>query len=154
MQHLKKGILDSKITLSVALVSMLAGIALGAFFHKETVVVREGTADTPAAMTSVNLMVDDGARVRTWNTVSWHETMSAINLLEAVSRVGEIELLTTTDKKRGLIVAAIDGVASDETLNMHWRFWVNNVYEPREASRYYLKPGDIVVWKYTEDPLN
>lgn len=154
MQQLKKQILHSKRTLAVAVFSMLVGVALGAFFHKETVVVREGTADTPAAMNSVHLMVDDGTRVRTWNTVSWHETMSAINLLEAVSRVGEIALLTTTDKKRGLIVASVDGVASDETLATRWRFWVNNVYEPREASRYYLKPGDIVVWKYTEDPTN
>ena len=128
---------------------MLLGIGLGAFFHKETIVVREGVADTPAAMSSVNLMVDDGnGVVKTWNTVSWHETMSVINLLEMVGGANEITLMTTVDKERGVLVASIDGVATDETLGTRWQYWVNNVYEPREPSRYFLKPGDIVQWKY------
>ena len=47
---------------------LVIGALLGGTFHKETVVVREGTADTPAAQTSVNLMIDNGhGSVRTWN---------------------------------------------------------------------------------------
>lgn len=131
---------------------MLIGIGLGAFFHKETIVVREGTADTPAAMRSVNLMIDDGVGgVRTWNTVSWHETMSVIDLLRMVDGAKEITLLVGTNKEKIDVVSSIDGLANDDVAGLRWQFWVNNTYEPREASRYFLKPGDIVQWKYMKE---
>ena len=54
----------------ILIFGMLIGALLGASFHKETVVVREGTADTPAAQSSVNLMIDYGnGTIKTWNTV-------------------------------------------------------------------------------------
>jgi hypothetical protein len=147
---MKKKLYHSKITLLVAIISTITGIGLGAFFHKETIVVREGTADTPAAMSSVNLMIDDGTgKVRTWNTVSWHETMSTIDLLEMVHGAKEITLFTGSNKESGDFVSSIDGIANDTSANLRWQYWVNNIYEPRTASRYFLKPGDIVLWKYT-----
>ncbi|KKU78718.1 MAG: hypothetical protein UY04_C0028G0010 [Parcubacteria group bacterium GW2011_GWA2_47_7] len=130
------------------------GALLGAYLHKETIVVREGTPDTPAAMTSVNLMLDEGnGTIKTWNTVSWHETMSVLNLLETVTVAEHIVLLTKDNGSNGRTVTSIDSVenATSGTTTMRWQYWVNNTYEPRVASKYYLKPGDIVIWKYAAE---
>ena len=135
----------------IALCSVLLGALIGAYFHKETVVVRVGTADTPAAMTSVNLMVDHGdGTIKTWNTISWHESMSILNLLETVAGAKEIVLTTKDDTKKGLLVESMDGFANmtKGTSTTRWQFWINNTYEPRVASKYYLRPGDMVMWKY------
>lgn len=138
--------------MSIALVSLVLGATLGATFHKETVVVREGTANTPAAMTSVNLMIDYGnGTIKTWNTVSWHETMSVLDLMKTVAGVNAITLLTK-DSGSGLsTVESVDGISNESKSSMRWQYWVNNNYEPRIASKYYLKPGDLVVWKYTKE---
>jgi hypothetical protein len=36
---------------------------------------------------------------------------------------------------------------------MRWQYWINNTYEPRIASKYFLKPGDIVEWKYVKEQM-
>ncbi len=129
-------------------VALLLGTALGATLRKETVVVREGTADTPAAMSSVNLMIDySNGTVKTWNTVSWHEAMSIVNLLETVAGAKGITLLTKDGGDKNITVTTIDGIANDGEKGMRWQYWINNTYEPRIASKYFLKPGDIVLWK-------
>ena len=93
---------------------LLFGTALGATLRKETVVVREGTANTPAAMSSVNLMIDYGnGIVKTWNTVSWHEAMSIVNLLETVAGAKGITLLTKDGGDKNITVTTIDGVGND-----------------------------------------
>ncbi len=129
----------------VAIFSLLAGLGLGATFHKETVIVREGTADTEAAMSSVNMMLDDGLSVRTWTTVSWREAFSVLDLLYMVGDAEGFMVNTTEGETTITRVTEVDGVKNNDT---HvWQYWVNNVYEPREADRYFLKPGDIIVWK-------
>lgn len=135
-------------TIIALVVGVFIGALLGASFLKETVVVREGTADTPAAMSSVDLMIDYGnGTVKTWNTVSWHEAMSIVNLLETVAGAKGITLLTKDGGDKNITVTTIDGIANDAEKNMRWQYWINNTYEPRIASKYFLKPGDIVLWK-------
>jgi hypothetical protein len=136
----------------IALVCFMLGGTLGAMLHKETIVVRPNVANTPAALTSVDLMVDDGtSTIKTWNTVSWHETMSVLGLLETVSDAKAITLLTKDTGNGNIAVESINGIANDKKTGMRWQYWVNNTYEPRIASLYYLKPGDIVSWKYTKE---
>ena len=153
--HLKNAAIKKqhfdKQALSIALVALVIGITLGAVFHKETIIVREGTANTPAAMTSVNLMIDYGnGTIKTWNTVSWHEAMSIQNLLETIAGAKGIVFLSK-DISGKSTVESIDGIANDSKTNMRWQYWVNNNYEPRIASKYYLKPGDMVMWKYVKE---
>lgn len=139
---------------AVFVVGLLIGGGLGASLHKETIVVRQGVADTPAAMTSVNLMIDYGTgTIRTWNTVSWHESMSVLNLMETVTGAEHIPLLTEEDKAGLATISSINGIRNDTKTNMRWQYWVDNTYEPRIASKYFLKPGDIVVWKYVKEQL-
>ena len=141
-----------KQAMSIALVSLVLGAALGATFHKETVVVRVGTANTPAAMTSVNLMTDYGnGTIKTWNTVSWHEAMSVLDLMKSVAAANAITLLTKDNSSGLATVQSIDGITNESNTSMRWQYWVNNNYEPRIASKYYLKPGDLVVWKYAKE---
>jgi hypothetical protein len=150
----------AKFTLFIALSTFVAGIILGASVtyvsHKETVIVRTGTPNTPAAMSSVNLMIDHGdGTIKTWNTISWHESMSVLNLLETVAGAKGIQLSTKDGEKNGPSVTAIDGLGNGAkgTTTVRWQYWVNNTYEPRIAAKYYLKPGDIVLFKYvTEQP--
>ena len=141
-----------KQALSIALVSFVLGAALGATFHKETIVVREGTANTPAAMTSVNLMIDYGdGTIKTWNTVSWHEAMPVLDLVKTIADVNGIKLVTKDLGSKLSTVESIDDIANDSSKGMRWQYWVNNNYEPRIASKYFLKPGDLVVWKYVKE---
>lgn len=136
-------------TVGLALISALIGGAIGATLHKETVVVRESTPNTPAAMSSINLMVDFGnGEVRTWNTVSWHEAMSVLNTLETIAMNNGLVLNTDDKGDNNVTVTSINGVANDKATNMRWQYWINNTYEPRIASKYYIKPSDIIVWKY------
>lgn len=136
----------------VFIVGLLVGGALGASLHKETIVVRQGTADTPAALASVNLMIDYGTgTIRTWNTVSWHEAMSILNLTEMVTSAEAITLLTKEDKNGLATVQSLNGLQNDAKTQMRWQYWINNTYEPRIASKYFLKPGDIVLWKYAQE---
>ncbi len=128
---------------------LVIGGALGAMLHKETIIVRPNVADTPAALTSVNLMIDYGnGTVKTWNTVTWHESLSILNLMEDVTGAEAIPMLTKETNEGQLTVDSIDGFTNDTQSRTRWQYWVNNTYEPRVASKYYLKPGDIVVWKY------
>ena len=149
---MKGTVAKSKLLLLVAIISMLIGVLVGAWFHKETVVVREGTADTPAAMSSVNLMVDYGdGTIKTWNTVSWHEAMSVVNLLEKVADAKEITLTTKDLGEKNISIESINATANDPKTGVHWQYWINNTYQPKIASKYFLKPGDIVFWKYVRN---
>lgn len=131
--------------LAFGVVLLLIGVAIGASFFTKTIVAREGTADTPAAMTSVNLMIDYGTgTIRTWNTVTWHEAQSVLTLMKEVAATKNITLEMTADEAG---VLSIDGAKNSST--ELWQYWVNNSYQPVPASKYYLKPGDIVMWKYT-----
>ena len=134
------------------IIGLAVGGALGASLHKETLVVRQSVADTPAAMTSVNLMIDYGSStVKTWNTVSWHEAMSVLMLMESVANAHAIVMMTKNNKDGQPTLDSIDGVTNDAKTNMRWQYWVNNTYEPRTAAKYFLKPGDIVEWKYVKE---
>ncbi len=133
---------------------LIIGAFLGASFHKETVVVREGTANTPAAQSSVNLMIDYGdGRVKTWNTVSWNEAMSVLDLMQEVGNAKEIAITAKPDTKGVSTLESIDDISNDPKQNLRWQFWVDNTYEPRTADKYYLKPGDIVLWKYVREQV-
>jgi hypothetical protein len=132
----------------VAVTFLVTGLLFGWIFFERTVIVREGTADTPAAMTSVNLMIDNGTTVRTWNTISWNEAMSIMHLLEKVATTGNITMNTELGPDGLPRVLTIDNISNDPEQDLSWQYWVNNNYEPRTPSKYYLKPGDIVVWKY------
>lgn len=150
-EHIKQRLRESKLFFLVALLSLGAGILIGSTFLKEVVVVREGTADTPAAMSSVNIMIDYGnGKIKTWNTVSWHESMSIMNLLETLASANGIILLTKESGK-GLVVESIDGIRNDSKTGTRWQYWINNIREPRVPGKYYLKPGDLVVWKYVKE---
>lgn len=139
-------------TLLIAICSLLVGVGIGILFSSETIVVREGTPNTPAGMSSVNLMIDYGnGRIRTWNTVSWHESMSIMNLLESVGGAQEIILLPIEVDGKKIGIESIDGIKNDPESGERWQYWINNTYEPAPAGKYFLKPGDIVLWKFTRE---
>ena len=133
----------------IFVVGIVIGALLGGTFHKETVIVREGTADTPAAQSSVNIMIDDGhGSIRTWNTVSWHEAFSVMDLLDFMASTGNITFTANSDRSK---VNSINSVSATGSSTERWQYWVNNTYEPKVSNKYYLKPGDIVLWKFTID---
>jgi hypothetical protein len=142
---------------SFALATFITGVALGTYlgatlWPNKEVVIREGTPHTPAAITSVNLMVDNGnGTVKTWNTVTHHEAMSAVNLLETVAAANNITLTLANGSDGKPAVASINGIANDAKGAMRWQYWINNTYEPTTAAKYFLRPGDIVMWKYVRE---
>lgn len=144
MNRLKHTLKKERIVIFV--IGLVVGALLGGTFHKETIVVREGTADTPAALTSVNLMIDDGhGSVKTWNTVSWHEAMSVMDLMDLVASTGNITYTTSADRTK---VVSVNSISTSGSSTERWQYWVNNTYEPKIPNKYYLKPGDIILWKF------
>lgn len=132
--------------IAIFVAGLVVGALLGGTFHRETLIVREGTANTPAALSSVNIMIDDGhGSVKTWNTVDWHESMSVMDLLELLASTKNITYTASGDRTK---VVSINGIVTTGTSSERWQFWVDNVYEPKTPNKYYLKPGDIVVWKF------
>lgn len=131
------------------IITLILGYALGATIHQKKVIVREGTPDNPAAVSSVNLMIDYGnGIVRAWNTVSWRESMSVLDLVQTVGQAEGIDVATEEldGKKR---IRSIDGIAN--TAGSRWKYWINNTYEPRIASKSYLRPGDLVIYVYAKE---
>jgi len=151
-RHLTHLLFRYRMLLGGVCIALALGIFIGATFFEKTVVVRGGTPDTPAAMSSVNLMIDYGnGTIRTWNTVSWHEAMSVMDLVGMIASAKEIALLTKDTGNKATTIESIDTIRNDGAAHMRWQYWINNTYEPRVAGKYYLKPGDIVLWKYVKD---
>lgn len=138
--------------LSAIIIALLIGFGLGALVFRKTLIVKQGTADNPAAVSSVNLMIDYGnGIVRNWNTVSWHEAMSVMDLVDLVASTGAIKLEKETVEGSKYRVGSIDDMKNDSSVGRRWQYWVNNTYEPRVASKYYLKPGDLVILIYAKE---
>lgn len=133
------------------IVTFLVGVSLGGglgyVLSSDTVVVRQGTPNTPAAITSVNLMIVDGDDVKTWNTVDWHETMTPLELLQKVGGASGFSIKVDKDATGAPIVTSV-GTGKED--GIPWRYFVNNTEPPRPADGYSLKPGDIVVWVHAK----
>lgn len=131
--------------------ALVTGFFVGKFVFPEKVIVRESTAKNQAAETSVNLMLSYGnGIVRTWNTVSIGESTSVLDLLEKVAATGAI----IVEQERGDLgtrVASVDAIENDPENGRRWKYWVNNVEEPRAIDRYFLRPGDIVVIAFSRE---
>lgn len=151
-RHVTRALFHFRALLGGILAALAVGVFVGATFFEKTIVVRGGTPDTPAAMSSVNLMIDYGnGTIRTWNTVSWHEALSIMNLVEMIAHAKEIALLTKDVGNKATTIESVDTIRNDSVTHMRWQYWINNTYEPRAAGKYYLKPGDIVLWKYVKE---
>jgi hypothetical protein len=74
-----------------------------------------------------------------------------MDLLELLATTRNITYEPAKDRAR---VVAIDDVRTSGTSTERWRYWVNNTYEPALPNKYYLKPGDIVLWKFVRDQGN
>jgi hypothetical protein len=141
---------QSAITFGVFLVFGI-GFLAGKFLFPERIIVRESTAKNEAAETSVNLMLSYGNGImRTWNTVTIAESTSVLDLLDQVSATGAINIGREKNDK-GMHIVSIDAVTNDGNEGKRWKYWVNNVEEPRSIDKYYLKPGDIVVVAYAKE---
>jgi hypothetical protein len=140
-------------SMSLFIVGIVIGVPVGAYlWPSKEIVVREGTPDNPAAISSVNLMVNYGnGTIKTWNTITHHESMSVLDLLQKVHAANNIVLTTGPDESGAIKVRSIDEISEDPDKGLGWHYWVNNTREPRIAGKYYLKPGDIVVWALSMD---
>ncbi len=133
--------------LATLAIGVSIGFGAGWFTRPETIIVKQGTANTPAALSSVQLMVVfDSAKVRTWNTVDWHETMTPLELLQKVAGNERMTLTTGKDAQGGTTVDSLEADANTELA--FWNYYVNNAHPPRPPDKYSLRPGDVVVWVY------
>lgn len=124
---------------------LLAGFLLGRYVFPERVIVRESVAKNEAAERSVNLMLSYGnGIVRTWNTIIIAESTSVLDLLRTVAGTGAIAL-ETEELEGKTRIKSIDAVGNSPEEGRRWKFWINNVEEPRAIDRAFLRPGDIVV---------
>jgi hypothetical protein len=71
-----------------------------------------------------------------------------MDLIDQVAQTGTIQYeKETIDGK--IRVGSVDGIKNSN--GQRWQFWVNNTYEPRVASKYYLRPGDLVILIYAKE---
>lgn len=141
----------SSIIIVAVLAALVSGILLGRYVFPEKVIVRENVAKNEAAETSVNLMLTYGnGIVRTWNTVTIEESTSVLDLLSTVAATGAITIESEAGEN-GTRLRSVDGVKNSSADGRRWKYWVNNIEEPRAIDKYYLRPGDIVVIAYSKE---
>lgn len=134
-------------TIATFLIGVSLGGGLGYVLSNDTIIVKKAAPETPAMLSSVNLMVVSPEGVKTWNTVEWAEAMTPLSLLEKVAAVGEITIKKGTKGDGSTSIAAINDVTADKTNS--WRYFVGNTEPPRAPDKYSLKPGDNVVWVFS-----
>lgn len=95
--------------------------------------------------TTVEIDYADGETVST--DVDLSEPQTAISALEYLTGKNDIEL-ETTQYDFGVLVDSIGG--KQNTDKMAWIYFVNGESASVGADQYELKPGDTILWKYTE----
>lgn len=99
---------------------------------------------------AVILVIDDGAD-KTEMPVAIEGTVSVADVLRLAAAEKKISVgLKDYGEAMGVLVEAINGVASDSEKNHYWYLYVNGQLSPVGASRAVVTVGDEIVWKYEQ----
>lgn len=95
-----------------------------------------------------SVLVDTGEKILVFKDLA-SENQTVLSLLQKIAQENSDFTLATKDYgDLGVMVAALDGVANGAD-NKYWQFWVNNGYAQIAADKYPVKPGDAIMWKFT-----
>ncbi|MFA6410719.1 MAG: DUF4430 domain-containing protein [Candidatus Buchananbacteria bacterium] len=104
----------------------------------------------------VSLMLDFGdGKIQTFSDVVLPDQANVFDLLTKVTTEKSLEFKTKDyGSELGVLVESINNIANSDKTNRFWHYWVNNEYAEVGASKYGLKTGDIVEWKYVQNQFN
>ncbi|MGD9636867.1 MAG: DUF4430 domain-containing protein [Pirellulales bacterium] len=117
---------------------------------------RQGDSRRADAVTvegkTVALAIDfsDGRR-REFDAVPWHPGMTVDDLMTAASRNPEGIRYTVSGDGQLTLLGSIDGVANQLGGGRNWIYRVNDKLADRSLAIYELKPGDRVLWTFSEN---
>lgn len=142
--------------LLVKIVIIIAVLFAGIYYGEKYLVTPKTTIDKIATPTveeqtvKVSLILNYGNdQVKTFTDVNLGTDTTALALLKKVTTENNIELkYKDYGGDLGVFVEAIGNVAGDTKANKFWQYWVNGQLAQVGASKYELKDGDMVEWKY------
>ena len=133
-----------KITLSVA--AAIAVFLLGLSFG--TLPVQAPTVNQGVAQQTVNLLLDDGAKITGYqNQVIPESEPTVLGLLKQVAGEKKLMLSVDNSSSMGVFVKQI-GEQKNGTAGKYWQFWVNGAQPMVAADRYSLKGSETVLWTF------
>jgi len=96
-----------------------------------------------------SMMIDTGEDMLGFGNLPVNESDTVWSLLSSASESQESLTVNSNDYgELGVLVTDINGF-SNGTDDKYWQFWVNNEYAAVAANLYKVKPGDVILWKFT-----
>lgn len=106
------------------------------------------------ASQTLNLQFDlgDGSEVLKFNDVEINNDENLFNIMQRVTEQNNIEFsYKDFGGDLGIFIKSINNSAEQKSKTKWWQYWINNEYAQVGVSNYKVKPGDDVIFKFTDD---
>ncbi|MBI2636732.1 MAG: DUF4430 domain-containing protein [Parcubacteria group bacterium] len=126
---------------------LIAGFLLGLGFRDQSTTSQSGQSVQTERPTSI--MIDTGAELLGFSELSVTEGDTVWSLLERTAGAsGELSVTATDYEDLGVLIESINGYQNGSDTK-YWQYWVNNTYAEVAADAYVVRPGDVIMWKFT-----
>ncbi len=144
---------SSKLLVILAAVILYsAGVLTGAGVVKERVKldqVEKAAAPVEQAQ-GASVLIDTGADLFGFPNIQVNDGNTVWSVLERLSQQ-QVDLGVESEQYQdmGRLVKSIKGFANG-TDGQYWQYWLNNKYADLAADKKPVKPGDVIMWKFTK----
>lgn len=129
------------------------GFYAGDLFSPDSVKDAVENHSEEARGTVVSMVDFDENRMLSNVEVGWDEGMTVFDVLQQQAEARDWQLdYKDYGEGMGVLVSKIDGMGGED--GRWWQFWVNGTYSQVGASSVVLNPGDVIVWKLTNQEEN
>ncbi|MBI2050390.1 MAG: DUF4430 domain-containing protein [Parcubacteria group bacterium] len=133
--------------LVLGILFLVAGFLLGLGFDGQSATGERGEYAQTEQPTSI--MIDTGSELLGFSDRSVAEGDTVWSLLERTAAAsGELSVAATDYGDLGILIGNINGYENGAD-KKYWQYWVNNKYAEVAADAYAVRPGDVIMWKFT-----
>lgn len=131
----------------LSVVIFVCGLAIGVRVGYVPVASNQAREDKSEEFSSI--MIDTGDDLIGLNDLAISEGDTVQTLLEKAKQRGGISSIEFIDYPgAGKFVDSINGYKSGDN-GKYWQYWVNNEYAQVGVDAYFVKNGDVILWKFT-----
>ncbi|MBI1961147.1 MAG: DUF4430 domain-containing protein [Parcubacteria group bacterium] len=133
--------------LVLGILFLVAGFLLGLGFRDQSTTSQSGQSvqtERPAS-----IMIDTGAELLGFSELALAEGDTVWSVLERTAAAREELSVSSTDYgDLGILIERINSYENGAD-KKYWQYWVNNEYAEVAADAYAVRPGDVIMWKFT-----
>lgn len=153
-RYLKRRKFNMKISLKILIpiFVLIIGFFLGQYLAKIEILPTEIFPEVEVEKEiKASLLLDFGeGNIKNFENIQLEKEKTVFNLLKKVTKANNLELSYKEYPGMGVFIESIDNIKNDPQKNKFWQYWVNGKYAQVGASKFILKEGDFVEWKYVE----